>query len=67
MFTETSVPDEGLKAVLDTCQSDYKHTVKLIGGDDALYSDALGEANTPGATYTGMIRHNVKVIVGALK
>lgn len=67
VFTETSVPDEGLKAVLDTCQSDYKHAVKLIGGDDALYSDALGEANTSGATYAGMIRHNVKVIVESLK
>ena len=66
VFTETSVPDAGLKTVLDTCQRDYKHTVKLIGGDDALYSDALGDAGTPGATYAGMIRHNVRVIVGAL-
>ena len=67
VFTETSVPDEGLKSVLETCRNDYKRAVKLIGGDDALYSDALGEANTPGATYAGMIRHNVKVIVDALK
>jgi manganese/zinc/iron transport system substrate-binding protein len=67
VFTETSVPDEGLKAVLDTTRSDYKHAVKLVGGDDALYSDALGAAGTPGATYAGMIRHNVAVIVKALK
>ena len=67
VFTETSVPPAGLQTVLDTCRRDYKHTVKLIGGDDALYSDALGEAGTPGATYVGMIRHNVKVIVDALK
>jgi len=66
VFTETSVPDEGLKAVLDTCQSDYKHAVKLIGGENALYSDALGAPGTPGETYPGMIRHNVKVIVEAL-
>jgi manganese/zinc/iron transport system substrate-binding protein len=66
VFTETSVPEAGLKTVLDACQRDYKHTVKLIGGDEALYSDALGEPNTPGATYVGMIRHNVKVIVDAL-
>jgi manganese/zinc/iron transport system substrate-binding protein len=66
VFTETSVPDEGLKSVLDTCQSDYKHQVKLIGGDAALYSDALGAPGTPGETYAGMIRHNVKVIVEAL-
>jgi manganese/zinc/iron transport system substrate-binding protein len=67
VFTETSVPDEGLKAVLDTARRDYGHTVKLIGGDNALYSDALGEPGTPGATYPGMIRHNVAVIVEALK
>jgi manganese/zinc/iron transport system substrate-binding protein len=66
VFTETSVPDAGLKTVLDTCQRDHKHTVKLIGGEDALYSDALGETGTPGATYSGMIRHNVSVIVQAL-
>lgn len=67
VFTETSVPEAGLKTVLDTCERDHKHTVKLIGGADALYSDALGEPGTPGATYAGMIRHNVSVIVNALK
>ena len=66
VFTETSVPDEGLKAVLDTCRRDYGHEVKLVGGDDALYSDALGAPGTPGETYAGMVRHNVKVIVEAL-
>jgi manganese/zinc/iron transport system substrate-binding protein len=66
VFTETSVPQEGLKAVLDTVRSDWKHEVKLIGGDDALYSDALGEPGSPGASYAGMIRHNAGVIVGAL-
>jgi manganese/zinc/iron transport system substrate-binding protein len=66
VFTETSVPDAGLKTVLDTCQRDHKHTVRLIGGEDALYSDALGEPGTPGATYAGMIRHNAAVIVNAL-
>lgn len=66
VFTETSTSSGGLKAVLDVCQSDYKHHVKLIGGDDALYSDALGEPNSLGGTYPGMIRHNVAVIVEAL-
>ncbi|MBM3979389.1 MAG: manganese transporter [Planctomycetes bacterium] len=66
VFTETSVPDEGLKAVLDTCQSDYKHKVALIGGDEALFSDALDAPDKPAGTYAGMIRHNVKVIVDAL-
>jgi len=66
VFTETSVPDDGLKGVLDDVRSKYKHEVKLVGGDDALYSDALGEPGSPGATYPGMIRHNVDVIVAAL-
>ena len=66
VFTETSVPDVGLKAVLDDVRKKYKHEVKLVGGDDALFSDALGEPNSPGGTYPGMIRHNVNVIVEAL-
>lgn len=66
VFTETSVPPDGLKAVLDTVRSDWKHEVKLVGGGDALYSDALGKPDEPGGTYPGMIRHNADVIVGAL-
>lgn len=66
VFTETSVPSEGLKAVLDACRSGWKHEVRLIGGDQALYSDALGEPGSSGSTYPGMIRHNASVIVEAL-
>lgn len=66
VFTETSVPDLGLKAVLDDVRDKYKHEVRLVGGDDALYSDALGAAGSPGATYPGMIRHNASVIASAL-
>jgi manganese/zinc/iron transport system substrate-binding protein len=66
MFTETSVPADGLKAVLDDVRKKYKHEVQLIGDDNALYSDALGQPNSSGGTYPGMIRHNVKVIVEAL-
>ncbi|MBA4062275.1 MAG: manganese transporter [Isosphaera sp.] len=66
VFTETSVPDDGLKAVLDDVRKSYGHEVKLVGGDDALYSDALGGPGSPGATYPGMVRHNVGVIVAAL-
>lgn len=35
-----------------------------IGGK--LYSDSLGEKNTPAGTYTGMLRHNTDVIVAGL-
>lgn len=66
VFGETSVPPKGLQAVLDAVRSKYSFDVKLIGGDDALYSDALGEPGTPGDTYTGMVRHNITVIAKAL-
>jgi manganese/zinc/iron transport system substrate-binding protein len=66
VFTETSVPDKGLKKVLDSVKEKYKRDVRLIGDADALYSDALGEPDTAGATYVGMVRHNIDVIVKAL-
>jgi ABC-type Zn uptake system ZnuABC Zn-binding protein ZnuA len=66
VFTETSVPPVGLQGVLDDVKRDYQYDVKLVGADNALYSDALGEPGSPGATYPGMIRHNVAVIVEAL-
>jgi manganese/zinc/iron transport system substrate-binding protein len=66
VFGETSVPPKGLRAVLDAVREKYGFEVRLIGGDDALYSDALGDAGTPAGTYVGMVRHNVNVIVGAL-
>jgi manganese/zinc/iron transport system substrate-binding protein len=67
VFGETSVPSKGLQAVMDATQQKYGHKVQLIGGESALYSDALGEPGTPGETYLGMIRHNMTVIVRALK
>lgn len=66
VFTETSVPPEGLRAVLDDVAKKFGHEPKLVGGDDALYSDALGEPGSAGGTYAGMVRHNVTVIVEAL-
>jgi manganese/zinc/iron transport system substrate-binding protein len=32
-----------------------------------LYSDAMGEDNTPEGTYIGMVQHNVHTIIKALK
>lgn len=66
VFGETSVPTKGLQSVLDDVKSKTSRVVQLIGGDDALYSDALGEKGTPGESYIGMCRHNVEVIVKAL-
>ncbi len=65
VFTETSVPDDGLKAVLDDVAK-WNHTVKLVGDQDALFSDSLGSPGVTGATYIGMVKHNVGVIVRSL-
>lgn len=63
-ITTPSVPE----AVLDAVRSDsrYGHDVRLIGGQQALYSDALGEPGSPGETYVGMVRHNIDTIVAGL-
>jgi manganese/zinc/iron transport system substrate-binding protein len=66
IFCETSVLPKGMEKVQDTVRERYRHDVRLVGGADALYSDALGEPGTPGETYTGMVRHNIDVIVQAL-
>ena len=64
------MPAEGLQGrARRRAAKKYKHEVKLVGGDDALYSDALGarRALRRRDTYSGMIRHNAsKSIVGAL-
>jgi ABC-type Zn uptake system ZnuABC Zn-binding protein ZnuA len=36
-----------------------------MGGE--IYSDSLGGPNSGAATYASMMRHNLRVIVGALK
>lgn len=63
IFVESSVPEKSLRAVVEGCAR-RGHEVR-IGG--TLYSDAMGEAGTPEGTYPGMVRHNVKTIVDALK
>jgi manganese/zinc/iron transport system substrate-binding protein len=67
VFTETSVPDQGLKSVLDAVAAKYKVNVKLVGDADALFSDALGPPGSTGETYAGMVRHNIDVMVRALR
>jgi manganese/zinc/iron transport system substrate-binding protein len=66
VFTETSVPDIGLRAVLDPVLKDHGFQVRLIGDDNALYSASLGPPASPGGTYAGLVRHNVRGIVEAL-
>jgi manganese/zinc/iron transport system substrate-binding protein len=63
VFIESSVSGQAVNAVVDDCRQ-LGHEVS-IGGE--LFSDAMGEAGTPEGTYVGMVRHNVRTIVKALK
>lgn len=63
VFVESSVSHKALESVLYGCKA-QNHSVK-IGG--SLFSDAMGDANTPEGTYVGMVRYNVKTIVEGLK
>jgi manganese/zinc/iron transport system substrate-binding protein len=62
IFVESSVPQATIEAVQAAVQS-RKHQV-AIGGQ--LFSDALGEADTPEGTYIGMFQANVDTISRAL-
>ncbi len=63
IFVETSVPRRTIEAVqVATADRDWQGTV---GGE--LFSDALGDPDTPEGTYLGMFRHNVDTIVSGLK
>ena len=62
IFTETSVSEKAIKAVLEGCKS-KGHDV-VIGG--SLYSDAMGEEGTFEGTYLGMVHSNVEKIVEGL-
>lgn len=63
VFVESSVPPKYVEALVEGCRS-REHPLQ-IGG--SLYSDALGAVGTPEGTYVGMVRHNVRTIVSALR
>jgi manganese/zinc/iron transport system substrate-binding protein len=63
VFVESSVSDRSIKAVMEGCKA-KGHKV-IIGG--TLYSDAMGAENKPEGKYIGMVKHNVTIIVEALK
>lgn len=62
IFVESSVPRRNIQAVQAAVRA-RGHNVK-IGGQ--LFSDAMGDRDSPAGTYIGMIRHNVETIVTAL-
>lgn len=63
IFVESAVAPRIVEALIEPCRK-RGHGVH-IGGE--LYADCLGPADTPDATYIGMIKANVETIVKALK
>ena len=63
IFVESSVPRRSIEAVQVACEQ-RGHNV-AIGGQ--LFSDAMGEKGTPEGDYQGMVRHNVEILVKALR
>ncbi len=62
IFIENIVAPDTIEAVQAGAQAEGVDV--QIGGE--LYSDALGEPGSPGATYTGLMRYNIDTIAGAL-
>ncbi len=63
VFVESSVNERNLQAVIQGCKK--KGWEVKVGG--TLFSDAMGDDDTPEGTYIGMIQHNTNAIVNALK
>jgi manganese/zinc/iron transport system substrate-binding protein len=63
VFVESSVPPRTIEAVIKGCEQ--KGWRVRMGG--TLYSDALGPEGSEAESYIGMMRHNVRTLVAALK
>ncbi len=63
VFVESTISKRNVLALVEGCKA-RGHELR-IGGE--LYSDAMGKAGTPDETYMGMVRHNVRTIVEALR
>lgn len=62
LFVESSVPPRNIEAVRAAARA--RGAEVRIGG--SLFSDAMGDPDTPEGTYVGMSRWNVRTIVDAL-
>ena len=63
VFIESSIPQSAVQAVIEAAESNGGTVT--VGGE--LFSDAMGDEGTAEGTYLGMYRHNVDVIVEALR
>ncbi len=62
IFVETSVPPRFIEAVREAVRA--RGFEVALGGE--LYSDSLGDPDSPAGSYVGMVRWNVETIVRAL-
>jgi len=62
IFVESSVPERNVEAVQAAVEA--RGFKAKVGGE--LFSDAMGDPDTPEGTYVGMVRHNIDTIVSAL-
>jgi manganese/zinc/iron transport system substrate-binding protein len=63
IFVESSVSPRTIQAVREAVRS--RGFDVEIGG--SLFSDAMGDPDTPEGTYVGMVRHNIDTIVEGLR
>jgi len=63
LFVESSVSPRAIEAVIEAVRS--RGAEVRVGGE--IYSDALGDRDTPTGQYIGMVRHNIDTIVAALR
>lgn len=63
VFIESSIPRKSIQSLVEACAA-RGHTIS-VGGE--LYSDAMGPIGTEEGTYLGMMRHNVRTLVEALR
>jgi manganese/zinc/iron transport system substrate-binding protein len=62
VFVESSVSPRAIEAVREAVRSRGWD----VGIGEKLFSDAMGDPDTPEGTYVGMVRHNVDAIVSGL-
>jgi manganese/zinc/iron transport system substrate-binding protein len=62
IFVESSVSPRAIEAVREAVRARGFD----VGIGEGLFSDAMGDPDTPEGTYPGMVRHNVRAIVSGL-
>ena len=61
VFAESSLPGDAARTIAEEAG------VTVVTGDDALYGDSLGPADSDAATYLTMMRHNTETIASNLR